>query len=170
MHNSEQVGFTVTDYPIICTLSLPGMVCIAWCFTTAQVTVGTTLPTVCVSVAELLQFVTGEYACMYGVYSTLHLVYISIGGFIHLICISNLCAFVKCVCMYLCAVQAYVQSPEQMKGLLAGLFYLVFGLFSDSASLSSSTIPSLTTYLILCGIFTIVLLVVIVVCLYSNRD
>lgn len=73
----------------------------------------------------------------------------------------------------------YAQSPEQMKGFLTGLFYLVFGLFSGAASLFFYYYPVrinqlhshatyFTIYSVVGGIGCVMYLTV--ACLYSNRD
>lgn len=73
----------------------------------------------------------------------------------------------------------YAQSPEQMKGLLTGLFYLIFGLFSGSATLFFLYYPAnsnhLHTFVWYFTMYSVVgcigfLMYVIVACLYSNRD
>ena len=68
----------------------------------------------------------------------------------------------------------YAQSPEQMKGLLTGLFYLTFGLFSGAATLFFSHYPKTSVYGWYFVIYSIVGIVgfvmyVTVACLYSNR-
>ena len=72
----------------------------------------------------------------------------------------------------------YAQSPEQMKGLLTGLFYLVFGLFSGAASLVFLYYPKYNHFHNFVWYFTIysviggigLLMYIVVACLYSNRD
>ena len=73
----------------------------------------------------------------------------------------------------------YAQSPEQMKGFLTGLFYLVFGLFSGAASVFFLCYPNKFThfhnFVWYFTIYTVIgcigwLMYVLVACLYSNRD
>ena len=87
------------------------------------------------------------------------------------------------VCFSLCFCSGlefiYAQSPEQMKGVLTGLFYLVFGLFSGAACLFFFFYPVkdnqfhshacyFTIYAVIGTIGFVMYLVV--ACLYSNRD
>ena len=86
---------------------------------------------------------------------------------------------VLCVVWYIGLEFIYAQSPEQMKGFLSGLFYLVFGLFSGAATLFFHFYPimidhfhnRLWYFIIYSGVGCIGLaMYMVVACLYSNRD
>lgn len=73
----------------------------------------------------------------------------------------------------------YAQSPEQMKGFLTGLFYLVFGIFSGAAALFFRFYPitfnhfyNHSTYFIIYSVIGCIglFMYIIIACLYSNRD